>query len=113
MTELRRLQYFLGVARERNFTRAADQLHVAQPALSRQVRLLEEELGVDLLHRTTHEFELTDGPHHHRAVGMRASNGINAFMEVVSRATFAVSPRARRAYLGQVSRTAGLVSPAA
>ena len=60
MTDLRRLQYFVAVARERNFTRAAEQLHIAQPALSRQVRLLEEELGVELLHRTTHSFELTD-----------------------------------------------------
>jgi len=54
------LRYFLAVARERNFTRAAERLHVAQPALSRQVKLLEEELGVELLHRTTHEFELTE-----------------------------------------------------
>ena len=60
MTDLRRLEYFLGVARERNFTRAAERLHVAQPALSRQIRLLEQELGVELLHRTTHEFELTE-----------------------------------------------------
>lgn len=60
MTDLRRLRYFLAVARERNFTRAAERLHVAQPALSRQVRLLEQELGVELLHRTTHEFELTE-----------------------------------------------------
>ena len=60
MTDLRRLQYFVAVARERNFTRAAERLHVAQPALSRQVKLLEEELGVELLHRTTHEFELTE-----------------------------------------------------
>ena len=35
-------------------------MHIAQPALSRQVRLLEQELGVELLHRTTHEFELTE-----------------------------------------------------
>ena len=60
MTDLRRLQYFVAVARERNFTRAAERLHVAQPALSRQVRLLEQELGVQLLHRTTHQFELTE-----------------------------------------------------
>jgi len=60
VTDLRRLQYFLAVARERNFTRAAEQLHIAQPALSRQVRLLEDELGVALLHRTTHSFELTE-----------------------------------------------------
>jgi DNA-binding transcriptional LysR family regulator len=57
---LRRLEYFIAVATERNFTRAAAKLHVAQPALSRQVRQLEEELGVELLHRTTHDFELTE-----------------------------------------------------
>ena len=60
MTDLRRLQYFIAVARERNFTRAAERLHIAQPALSRQVRLLEQELGIELLHRTTHDFELTE-----------------------------------------------------
>jgi DNA-binding transcriptional LysR family regulator len=60
VTSLRRLEYFLAVGRERNFTRAAERLHVAQPALSRQVRLLEQELGVELLHRTTHDVELTE-----------------------------------------------------
>jgi hypothetical protein len=60
------------------------------------------------LQRTLEDFNATravmnaaDGPHHHSAVGLRANNGINAFMEVVSRATFAVPPRARRAYPGQ------------
>ena len=57
--DLQRLRYFLAVARERNFTRAAARLHIAQPALSRQVRLLEQELGVELLYRTTHDVELT------------------------------------------------------
>ena len=60
MVELRRLRYFLAVAGERNFTRAAELLHVAQPALSRQVRLFEQELGVELVRRTTHTFELTE-----------------------------------------------------
>ncbi len=60
MVDLRRLRYFLAVATERNFTRAAERLHIAQPALSRQVRLLEEELGVELMRRTTHTFELTE-----------------------------------------------------
>jgi dye decolorizing peroxidase len=54
-----------------------------------------------------------DGPHHHPAVGLRANHGINAFMEVVSRATFAVPARAQRAYPAQVLTVAGQVSQAA
>jgi DNA-binding transcriptional LysR family regulator len=58
--DLRRLGYFVAVAQDRNFTRAAARLHVAQPALSRQIRLLENELGTPLLRRTTHDVELTE-----------------------------------------------------
>lgn len=46
--ELRVLNYFLAIAREENFTRAAEQLHVTQPTLSRQIAQLEKELGVNL-----------------------------------------------------------------
>jgi DNA-binding transcriptional LysR family regulator len=59
--ELRHLRYFATVASELNFTRAAAKLRVAQPALSRQIRQLEDELGVALLTRTSRGVRLT-GP---------------------------------------------------
>jgi DNA-binding transcriptional LysR family regulator len=58
--EIRHLNYFVQVARELNFTKAAQKLRVAQPALSRQVRQLEEELGVQLLERHHRGVRLTE-----------------------------------------------------
>ena len=57
--ELRVLNYFLAVAREENFTKAARQLHVTQPTLSRQIAELEKELGVKLFVRGNHNIVLT------------------------------------------------------
>jgi len=57
--ELRHLRYFLAVAEALNFTRAAAQLRIAQPALSRRVQDLEDEIGVDLLKRSPRGVILT------------------------------------------------------
>jgi DNA-binding MarR family transcriptional regulator len=58
--ELRHVRYFIGVAEEENVSRAALKLHVSQPALSRQIRDLEEELGFLLLERSAKSVRLTE-----------------------------------------------------
>ncbi len=57
---LHQLQYFTEVVRRRSFTRAAQQLHISQPALSRSVRMLEQEFEADFIDRTAKDFALTD-----------------------------------------------------
>lgn len=58
--ELRQLRYLVALADERHFTRAAAREHVAQPALSQQLRRLEAEVGLPLVNRTTRRVELTE-----------------------------------------------------
>ena len=57
--EIRRLQYFVVVAEELHFTKAANRLNMSQPPLSRQIRILEDEIGAQLLHRTKRSVALT------------------------------------------------------
>jgi Transcriptional regulator len=58
--DIRQLAYFLTITEEKNISRAAEKLHIAQPPLSQQLKLLEEELGVVLIERSTRKFEITD-----------------------------------------------------
>lgn len=58
--EIRTLRYFLAVARQENMTRAAEDLHVTQPTLSKQIRALEAELGKKLFKRHSFSIELTE-----------------------------------------------------
>ncbi len=66
--ELRELRYFLALAEERNFTRAAARVYVTQPAFSRAIRKLERETGGELFDRSTRQVHLT-----HRGVGLLPS----------------------------------------
>jgi DNA-binding transcriptional LysR family regulator len=58
--ELRHLRYFVAVAEALSFTKGAEKLHLAQPSLTRQIKDLEEEIGVHLLNRSKRQVALTE-----------------------------------------------------
>jgi DNA-binding transcriptional LysR family regulator len=58
--ELRTMRYIVAVGSELHFTRAAERVHVAQPSLSKQIRNVEQELGVELFNRTRKKVEVTE-----------------------------------------------------
>jgi DNA-binding transcriptional LysR family regulator len=91
--ELRHLRYFVAVAEELHFGRAAERLHVAQPGLSQQIQALERLLGVPLFDRTSRRVELT------AAGAILLTEGRRLLAQ-----TERIVDRARRAGLGEIGR---------
>ena len=84
--ELRHLRYFVAVAEELNFTRAAARLHIGQPPLSMQIRDLEGEMGVRLFERTQRRVALTPAGQCLREHAYRILGGVREAVEAAQRA---------------------------
>lgn len=93
MIELRHLRYFLAVAQERNFTKAAERLNMAQPPLSRQIQQLEAELGVTLFDRDSRPLALTPGGALFREQALQVIQRMDEMQGMMKRFVAAERPR--------------------
>ena len=107
--ELRQLRYFVAVAEELNFRRAAERLHIAQPALSQQITKFERELHATLFERTTRRVELTEAGRTLLAEGRRVLNDADTARAAVDRV---VHGQAGLLRIGFVSSAALRIVPA-
>jgi DNA-binding transcriptional LysR family regulator len=117
--ELRHLRYFVVVAEEQNVTRAAERLHLSQPPLSRQIRDLEDELGIELFRRTAKSLTLTEAGKvflsEARAVLLRADQAVDAARAAAKSCTgqlrVGYAPSLTARFLPEALRAFGAESP--
>jgi len=79
--DIRHLTYFIEVAHQRSFTKAAQALHITQPSISKMIKLLEEELDVILFYRSAKQIELTDAG---KALLYQSQQIVNSFQNLTS-----------------------------
>lgn len=99
--DLRLLRYFVAVAEERHFGRAAQRLYISQPALSRQVRLLEDAVGLALFHRGERPVALTDAGHQLLPRAREALAAAQRFADAGGELRRAQRARLRLGFVGQ------------
>ncbi|HEY0294455.1 MAG TPA: LysR family transcriptional regulator [Bordetella sp.] len=101
--ELRHLRYFLAIAAEANFTRAAQKLGIGQPPLSQQIKGLERELGVELFRRTAHGVVLTPAGEAFRDEAARVVEGAQDAVRAAQRAARGETGRMRLGFTGSAA----------